>query len=134
MRGRRPWLPAILAFAAAGALACGLCVEDRVAAVYDYGVELQAGSSGQAIAYLGVHGRRAESAQAAALVAEVLTACPAVAAGTVRTSASPAAASFAWEGGEPALPAILASIRSRLAEAGLGLELLRTWDAKRGLH
>lgn len=116
------------------ALACGHCVEDRVAAVYDYGVELQAGREGMRVAYLGVTGAKAESAAAAAAVAAALRDLPAAAAETVHTSVSPAAASFAWRGDDIALKNTIRTVNDRLAKSRLRLELLRTWDARRGLH
>lgn len=115
-------------------LACGACIEDRVAAVYDYQVEQQAGRDGLRIAYLGVLGRGAESQAATAAVAAALRGMPAALAGTVRTSASPAAASFAWRGDESSLRNAIESVNGRLAASGLKVELLRTWDARRGLH
>ena len=130
----RPFLAAAFALVATAAVACGHCVEDRVAAVYDYGTELQAGSAGERIAYLGVEGRRAESPRSAAAVGEALRACPAVTAGSVRTSVSPAATAFAWQGGEQALAEILQRVNGQLAAAGLRLELLRIWDLKQGWH
>jgi hypothetical protein len=116
------------------ALACGHCVEDRVAAVYDYSVELKAEREGLRVAYLGVTGARAESQAAAAAVATALRDLPAAAAETVHTSASPAAASFAWRGDDAALRSAIHTVNDRLAPSRLRLELLRTWDARRGLH
>lgn len=120
--------------AAPPALACGHCVEDRVAAVYDYRVEQEAGRQNLRVAYLGVNGPRAESEAAAATVATALRENPAAVADTVRTSVSPAAASFAWRGDDAALLGAMRSANERLAAAGLKLELLRTWDARHGLR
>jgi len=125
---------AALGVTARTAGACGHCVEDHVAAVYDYGMQQQAGRAGLEIAYLGIEGSRAESPRAAALVGDALRGSRLIAAGTVRTSFAPPAAAFAWSGGDPALRAILESIRATLADNGLHLELLRVWNAERGLH
>lgn len=119
---------------AGAALACGHCIEDRVAAVYDYSVELQARRDRLQIAYLGVTGRRAESQTAAAAVAETLRNLPSAVADTVRTSVSPAAASFAWRGDDLALHNGIRAANERLATSGLKMELLRTWDKGHGLH
>lgn len=133
MRPLRLWAAA-LALAAADALACGHCVEDRVAAVYDYGMEQEARGAGRGIAYLGVNGRQAQTPRAANLVREALQHRPEIAAGTVRTSVTPAAAAFAWGGEAQALPAIIDALNGELGPAGLHLELLRVWDAKHGLR
>ncbi|MDD5249797.1 MAG: hypothetical protein PHY45_12465 [Rhodocyclaceae bacterium] len=123
----------LLALGAATALACGHCIEDRVAAVYDYGVAQQAGREGLRVAYLGIAGRSAETAAAAAATGDALRGIAGVAPGTLRVAAAPAAAAFAWSGDEAALARILQTANRRLVAAGLRLELLRVWEAGRGL-
>lgn len=126
---------ALLALSAApAAIACGHCIEDRVAAVYDYQLELLAGQEHLRIAYLGVRGARAETQAASDRVAAVLRENAVAMPGTIRTSVEPAAAAFAWHGDDQALRAALRDTNSRLAPAGLSVELLRTWDARRGLR
>jgi hypothetical protein len=116
------------------ASACGVCIEDRVAAVYDYQIEQEAARQGMSIVYLAVEGPRAESTAAATAVAAALRADPITLADSVRTSVSPAAASVTWRGDTRGLQAALRSANERLAPSGLKLELLRTWDARSGLH
>ena len=130
----RPLLLAAAMSCAGAAFACGHCIEDRVAAVYDYAVEQRAERDQLSIAYLGVTGRRAESTAAAATVAKALDEIPAAIVGTVRTSVSPSAASFAWRGDDAALRDAVRGANDRLAASGLQVELLKTWDRRRGLH
>jgi hypothetical protein len=129
-----PLFAALLAAAATESRACGHCVEDRVAAVYDYQVERQADRDHLRIAYVGVTGARAESPATADRVAAALRDAPAAAPDTIRTSASPAAASFAWRGNDAMLRDTLQAANRQLAASGIRLEVLRTWDARRGLH
>lgn len=116
------------------AWACGHCVEDRVAAVYDYQVELRAGRDHLQIAYLGIDGARAESEAARVAVAAALRDAPRVEQDTLRTSATPAAASFAWRGSREDLRGEVQRLNARLSGSGLRAELLRTWDARNGLR
>lgn len=132
-----PWgllLAATASVIAVDAAACGHCVEDAVAAVYDYQVELRADHEHMAIAYVGVRGVRAETPAAASSVAKTLRDIPNAEAGTVRTSVSPPAASFAWRGDEASLGEAMRAANAQLLPAGLKLELLKTWDSRRGLH
>lgn len=125
-------LPATAAMRTASA--CGHCVEDRVAAVYDYQVELRAGRDHLRIAYLGIDGARAESEAARDAVAAALRDVPLVEVDTLRTSASPSAASFAWRGSEAELRGEVQRLNERLSGSGLRAGLLRTWDARHGLR
>jgi hypothetical protein len=129
-----PLVAALLAALSATAFACGHCIEDRVAAVYDYQVERQADRERLRIAYVGVTGARAEGQATADRVAAALRDIPAAAKETIRTSASPAAASFAWRGDDAVLRDTIQTVNRQLAPSGIKLEILRTWDARRGLH
>jgi hypothetical protein len=116
--GRRPagrGLAAALAFALAlrhvgGAFACGHCVEDKIAATYDYGVVTRARAVGHRVYYFEVVGRvRPGDAGLERELASALGSVPGVDAGTPRVSLDPAAVSFA------ATP--VAGIASRVARA-----------------
>lgn len=124
----------ILALMAGMAIACGQCIEDLVAASYDYGVVLQARRDDLRIAFFEVEGRLAQSPQSADLVATALKETGGVTPGTVRVSISPAATSFAWSDREASLDAIRKTINDLLATHSLHLKLLRTWDSSAGFH
>jgi hypothetical protein len=138
MAGMRPFVLALTLLAVTAAMhpasACGHCVEDRVAAVYDYQVELRAGRDHLRIAYLGIDGPRAESEAAREAIATALRDVPLVERDTLRTSAAPAAASFAWRGSEAELRGAMRTLNAQLAGSGLRAGLLRTWDAQHGLR
>jgi hypothetical protein len=120
---------AILLLVAGRALACGHCIEDRVAMVYDYAVEQQAEREGLDIAYLGIDGTVSDDTLRAALAGEA-----GIAVATLRIAAAPRAAAFAWNTRETGLDALLARANERLAAGGAALVVLRTWSAGAGLH
>jgi hypothetical protein len=55
-RGARVITVALVAFAPAASLACGACVEDKIAATYDHGVVEQAVANGDVIVFCEVTG------------------------------------------------------------------------------
>lgn len=125
-----PGAALVLVLAAARASACGHCIEDRIAVVYDYGVEQQARRAGLEIAYLGIDGATADGEK----IRDVLAAEPAIDRGTVRIAADPPAAAFAWDPRQTALAGLLGRLNGRLATTGAKLVVLKTWNAQRGLH
>lgn len=91
------------------ALACGVCVEDKMAATYDYAVIQQAAAQGRLVVFCEVRGRVAPERlrEAAARVDGVDPA-------SVRTSVEPAAVSFALDGRVQGAEAAAAQIRRSL--------------------
>src|SRR4051794_41561777 len=83
------------AFAAVPAAACGLCVEDRVAAVYDQAVVDRAASHGQRVAFFAVEGEAATVTHVRAVIAKALE--RAAIAGTARVSLESATAAIAFD-------------------------------------
>lgn len=99
-----------LALAAAAALACGVCDEDRIAATYDHAAAQRAAAQGKVVVYCGVTGVR--DVQRVKRLARGLRG---VAADSVRVSAAPAAISFTLDAkGASPQEAVLA-LQSRLA-------------------
>lgn len=113
----------LLALAAPAAWACGVCVEDKVAATYDYAVVQRALAHGQVVVYCEMSGRAAEARlrHAAAQVSGVD-------AGTVRISAEPAALSFALDPARRSPAAAAAALQH--AVPGVHLHVIRVATAK----
>src|SRR4051812_9565527 len=111
------------AFAAIPAAACGLCVEDRVAAVYDQAVVDRAVAHGQHVAFFSVEGEPATLADARGVIAKSLerAAIP----GTARVSLESATAAIAFDPARTTPAAIAASAAGVLAPRGLALQPLR---------
>jgi len=112
-RGRGVVLAGALALALAqphGVSACGHCVEDKIAATYDYGVVTRARATGHRVYYFEVVGRvRPGDAGLQRELASAVGAAMGVDAGTARVSLDPAAVSFA--------AAPTAGVASRVARA-----------------
>jgi hypothetical protein len=119
---------ALAAFAAmlpAAALACGVCIEDRVAATYDHAVIVRAQAEHRVVVFASIDGFG--DARALARTAERAAAnVRGIDRRSVRSAFEPGAAlSFALD---PALadpPAALAAIERGAPGKGLKLELLR---------
>lgn len=113
----------VLALAAPAAWACGVCVEDKVAATYDYAVVQRALSHGQVVVYCEVSGRAAE-ARLRAAAAKV----PGLDRDSVRVSAEPAALSFALDTSKRSPAAAAAALQH--AVPGVHLHVIRIATAK----
>jgi hypothetical protein len=110
------------------ALACGYCVEDKLAATYDHRVVTRAMERGRAMVFMEVAGmERAEHGFAPALVATV-EAVPGVNRGTVRISAAPAAVSFSFDADRYAVASAVSEINRKLASQKITLIVLRIVD------
>lgn len=95
-RARRFAAAFSLAFAPAAALACGVCIEDKVATAYDHAVATRAIGAGRVVVFAEVQGEgdaheRVRSARAAA--AKV----PGVDRASIRSNDAPAVVSFALD-------------------------------------
>jgi hypothetical protein len=108
--------------AADAAQACGACVEDKVAATYDHVVITQAMRRHQQVLFVGVDGPRATLE--AARLSQAARKVRGVEASSVRTSASPAALSFAIAASQNPHAAVDA-VRAALRDPGTQLTLIR---------
>ncbi len=102
--------------------ACGVCVEDRVAAVYDHAVVEGAYQRGHAVAFLGIDGGQPLDAGRARAVRAALAAVAGVERDSIRVSPESASCSAAYDP-RLASPEALAARASRRLER-LGLTLL----------
>ena len=96
------------------ALACGYCVEDKIAATYDHAVVTHALAQKHHVAFLHVDGTASRKVLEAAIYS-----APGVDRGTVRVSADLLTVSFAFDPSKATLGAIHAR-----AEKKLGLPLM----------
>lgn len=96
---------------APSAAACGACVEDKVAATYDHAVIQRAMERRQQVVFVAFDGGDAEAIDRLIRKAAV----PGVVPGTIRTSRSPAAFSFALD--ERAVPALAVGAYGRAVGA-----------------
>ena len=106
-------------------LACGVCIEDRVASTYDHAVVTKAAAEHRVMVFAAVDGQ----GPAKALAASAQRAAGQVAGvdrASVRSAAEPAAAvSFALDPRAQTPEAALSAIAQNSAQKGLKLTLLR---------
>ena len=112
---------------------CGVCVEDKVAATYDYRVTENAARQGHGVAYAEIAGPLAGAAETVAAIQQVVERTHGVIPGSVRLSAAPPAVSFVWDLAHFDLDPVLSAINSQLEPQQLRLSLLRRWNAKAGM-
>ena len=105
--------------------ACEVCVEDHVAATYDYAVIAHAEEKGQHVLFVAVRGHDAGAPGGEAAVRKVLAAVPAIDRGSIRFSAFPSAASFAWNPKRTSSGEVLRTVNGGLGGSGLTLVALR---------
>ena len=121
-----------LAFAAAlaaqSAAACGLCIEDRVAAVYDQKVVDGSKLRHRTVAFVSVEGDVRDDAASRRAVRSALQAAGA-AEGTPRVALANAACSMAFDPSRVSLERVVAAANRPLAAQGLTLAPLRVIDA-----
>lgn len=108
------------------ASACGHCVEDKVAATFDYAVLTRAAREGHVVVFTEIRGRAAGGGPALeAFIARALAATSGVDAGTSRVSLEPAAASFACDPSRRTPGALVAAVNTRLAARALRLAVIK---------
>lgn len=106
--------------------ACGHCIEDKVAATYDFGVLTRAARRGHVVVYTEIRGPAAGAGPALrAFVVHALASIPGVDPGTVRVSLDPPAASFACDSATPTPGKLIAAVAPRLAAKGLSLNVIQ---------
>jgi hypothetical protein len=115
------------ACAAQSVLACGICVEDRVAAVFDSAVVEQALGARQHVAFYGVEGSLPATRESANMLLGALYASG-VAKGSVRVSLESASVSAAFDPSRTSVTRLREDAGRRLARKGLALTPLRIID------
>jgi uncharacterized protein (DUF2236 family) len=105
--------------------ACEICVEDHVAATYDHAVIARAEAGGQQVLFVAVRGKDAGAPRGEAAVRKALAAVPGVDRASIRFSAFPTAASFAWNPRRSGPGEVLRAINGGLGGSGLQLIALK---------
>jgi hypothetical protein len=118
----------MLALLAQRALGCEICVEDQIAATYDYGVLVKAEAAGRNVLFAALRGDTASAPRSEAIVRHAISTLSGVDRSSIRLSAVPSAASFAWDPKRYDSGAILRAVNAKLAKSGLSLVALRIID------
>ncbi len=117
----------VCACAAQATLACGICVEDRVAAVFDNAVVEQALGAHRHVAFFGVDGSLPATKESRRALIDALYASGA-SKGSVRLSLESASISAAFDPSRTTLARLQDRAAQRLAPKGLALTPLRVID------
>jgi hypothetical protein len=118
----------LLALHAAVAGACGHCVEDKVAAVYDYATVTKAKAARHAMAFFAIEGRLVPDESLRQAIASMARATDGVDKESVRVSLDLAALSFSFDPRRTSLGTVRKSITRKMAFKKLGLTELNFVD------
>ena len=122
VRMRGLLLGALLAFATS-AFACGYCVEDKIAAVYDHAALTQAHGKKQVVVYFAIDGGIRDSASSLKAIAERTHG---VEKGSARVSVEAQALAVTFDPRRTSLPLVEKELGKALKSRGLELLLLDT--------
>jgi hypothetical protein len=115
-------------FAVRDAFACGYCVEDRVAAVYDHAIVVRALERKHQVAFLAFDGTIAPGGEPRRSIESAINSVKGIDSGTARVSLESASLSFAYDPRKPGLGPIMNTVGKKLAAKGLGFSILRVLD------
>ena len=107
------------------ALACGHCVEDRIAAVYDHALVQRTAASGQRLAYFALAGKLVPGEAARRDIASLAERTPGVSPGSARVSMEPGALAVAFDPRRSSAGSIETALRANLQASKLSLKLLQ---------
>ena len=110
------------------ARACGYCVEDKMAAVYDHSVVVRAMDRGHPVAFFAIEGATPARAGLRRAMESTIDATPGVDRGTARVSLESGSLSFAYDPRRPGLGPVLKAIEKALSGNGLSFSILRVLD------
>lgn len=108
------------------AAACGVCIEDKVAATYDFEVIGKATKNDHQVLFFDIAGPLALAPQNRQAIADAVAKIQGVERGSVRVSLEPAAMSMVVDGKRIAAAEMQRRIEQKLAGQQLRLKLLKT--------
>jgi hypothetical protein len=120
-------LAALLAFASA-CFACGYCVEDKMASVYDHAVVAKALGQQHQIAFFHVDGKLAAGEAGRRALLQAVESSTGADKGSARASVESASLSVAFDPRRTPVMALQKDIEGRLAGKRLSLMLLQVMD------
>jgi hypothetical protein len=126
LKGR--YMALVLALHAALADACGYCIEDKVASVYDYSIVTATLERKHQMAFFAIEGALPGDAATGAMLKAVVESTPGVDKGSVRVSIASAALAFGFDPRRTSLAKVISPLDANLARQGLSLALLQVMD------
>jgi hypothetical protein len=110
---------------AAAAVACGYCVEDKVAAAYDHSVIVRSLDHRHEVAFFAIESTLAASPRLSREIQNTLESTRGVDRGTARVSHDGTSLSFAYDPARHKLGPIMRALEKSLAPRALSISLLR---------
>ncbi len=123
--GIAPALAVCLAAAATAAVACGYCVEDRIAAVYDHSLAQRVAAGKHQLLVFSWDGPLVRDAVARRKMLELGEATPGVDKGSTRVSLEPAVIAVAFDPARNSVASITAALQKKLDSLKLSIVVLR---------
>lgn len=114
---------------APSALACGYCVEDKIASTYDHAVVTQALAKRHHVAFFHIDGVVAPGDATRHAIEASIISTPGVDKGSVRVAVETLTVSLAFDPARTPLPALQAVLDKKLRAKGLVLMPLRVIDS-----
>ena len=110
------------------ALACGHCVEDKLAAAYDHSVIVRSLERRHEVAFFAIEGAIAASPQLSREIRKALESTRGVDRGTARVSFPAGSLSFAYDPARQKLGPIMGALEKKLTPKGLRISLMRVFS------
>ena len=110
------------------ALACGVCVEDKIAAVYDHAAVHQALAAKRTVVFFAIDGKLVANERTRRSIAEMARATAGVDARSVRVSTELASMVLAFDARRTNLVRVQESLEGRLSALGLSLLAMQVRD------
>ncbi len=110
-----------LLLASSQALACGVCVEDKIAAVYDHAAVQKSLAAKRTVVFFHIDGKLVVNERSKRAISDIARATPGVDAASVRVSCELASLALAFDARRTSLVRVQESLEKRLAAQGLSL-------------
>jgi hypothetical protein len=110
------------------ATACGVCVEDKVAAVYDHGAVSRALGAGHAVVFFAIDGPLKPGQPTRLSIEKGAASAPGVDAGSVRLSVELASVALAYDPRRTTLARVQTHVEQKIRPLGLSLLPMRVMD------
>jgi hypothetical protein len=129
---RAPWrgvlLLGLLCLHLPAALACGYCLEDKIASVYDHALVSRALSQKHRVVFFALDGPLAVTSTEKTSLSQIIASVPGVDPGSARVSLETATLSLSINTAEKTFAAVERALQAKLLRKGLSLQLLRVMD------
>ena len=112
------------------ALACGVCVEDKIAAVYDHAAMQKAFAAKRTVVFFHIDGKLIVNERSKRAISDIARATPGVDAASVRVSCELASLALAFDGRRTNVVKVQENLEKRLAAQGLSLLAMQVRDGR----